>query len=269
MVCPAKTSPDVTQSDNGSEGCILTLIHPKSGNSTSYMLKDGLLQEFHWFKQPYGSWFLGDYVCEDGSLYINTRVDPIFILLPIFSIARLKKGKEQGMFRQLDEILFVNDYPSYQCLLSLAEESMPLVCEVKEIGSSKFFRLDDSKVICWLHCKVLHLKEALMKLDKNYAAQEEKETLKEAVSILGEYVKDDPWLKLLCARLKLDMNDTIKAPSRIDEDLFILQKPPQSSDPQQNKGNNGMAKSGKQVKKLKMETNSHIKEMFSKTRRAT
>ncbi|KAK8943351.1 hypothetical protein KSP40_PGU000656 [Platanthera guangdongensis] len=138
MVCPAKTSHYVTQSDSGSEGCILSLIHPKSGNSTSYMLKDGLLQEFHWFKQPFGSWFLGDYVCEDGSLYINTPVDPIFILLPIFNVARLKKGKERGMFRQLDEILFVNDYPSYQRLLSLAEESMPLVCEVKEfINSSR------------------------------------------------------------------------------------------------------------------------------------
>ncbi|KAH0449985.1 hypothetical protein IEQ34_020677 [Dendrobium chrysotoxum] len=111
------------------------------GNSTWYMLKDGLLQEFHWFKQSYGSWFLGDYVCEDGSLYISTPVDPIFILLPIFCNARLKKGKEQGVFRQIDEILFNNDYPSYQRLVSLAEQSMQLVCEVKDFLSPTKIRV--------------------------------------------------------------------------------------------------------------------------------
>ncbi|XP_020572153.1 ribonuclease H2 subunit B isoform X2 [Phalaenopsis equestris] len=246
VICPVKATQDVNQNENRSgEGCILSLIHPKSGNPTSYMLKDGLLQEFHWFKQCYGSWFLGDYACEDGSLYFSTPVDPIFIFLPIFSNARLKKGKEQGMFRQIDEILFNNDYPSYQCLVSLAEQSMQLVCEVKEIGSSKFFRLDDSKVLCWL-CS------------------------KEAVSILGEYLEDDPWLKLLCSRLKLDINEKMKEAHRIEDDLIFLEKSPTPSHPQKGKGSGGTAKTTneKPSKKLKVETDSrNIKDMFRKVSR--
>lgn len=34
------------------------------GDAISYLHRDGVLQELHWFKQSYGSWFLGDYVCE-------------------------------------------------------------------------------------------------------------------------------------------------------------------------------------------------------------
>ncbi|KAH9290711.1 hypothetical protein KI387_034828, partial [Taxus chinensis] len=46
------------------EGQILHLRHPKSGNPTCYILMDGCIQELHWFKQHYGSWFLGEHVCE-------------------------------------------------------------------------------------------------------------------------------------------------------------------------------------------------------------
>ncbi|KAJ4844080.1 hypothetical protein Tsubulata_027510, partial [Turnera subulata] len=177
-----------------SVGRLLSLRHPKSGSTTCYLLNDGLLQELHWFKQPYSSWFLGDYVCADGRLYTATPVDPVFVLLPIFEEARMKKGNDPGKFRQLDEILFVNGHPGYCHLISIAENCMQLVCDTKEIGSSKFFRLDDSKVLAWLHCKVCRLKEALPSLDKNYAAQNEKNTLADAVTLLGEYLNDEPWL---------------------------------------------------------------------------
>lgn len=35
-----------------------------TGKPTSYGFFGGSLQEFHWFKECYGSWFLGNYVCE-------------------------------------------------------------------------------------------------------------------------------------------------------------------------------------------------------------
>ncbi|CAK7354398.1 unnamed protein product [Dovyalis caffra] len=114
--------------DLGINGCFLSLRHPKSGNATSYLLSNDnegpVLQELHWFKQSYTSWFLGDYVSQDGGLYTATPVDPVFILLPIFEEARMKKRDDLGKFRQLDEILFINDYPGYQHLMSIAENSM-------------------------------------------------------------------------------------------------------------------------------------------------
>ncbi|RWW85452.1 hypothetical protein BHE74_00005863 [Ensete ventricosum] len=48
-----------------------------------------------------------------------------------------------------------------------------------EIGSSKFIRLDNSRVLTWLCCKVQHLKATLLELDKNYTAQEERKTCME------------------------------------------------------------------------------------------
>ncbi|XP_071927941.1 uncharacterized protein [Coffea arabica] len=145
-------APDHDTNGNVS-GNVLSLRHPKTGNKACYLYFDEELLELHWFKQSYGSWFLGDYVCEDGRLYTATPVDPVFILLPIFDEARMKKKDDPGKFRQLDEILYVQGYEGYQQLASIAEKSMQIVCDFKEVGSTKFFRLNDSMVLRWLSYK--------------------------------------------------------------------------------------------------------------------
>jgi len=250
-------------------GQLLSLRHPKSGNKTCYLLVNGLLQELHWFKQSYGSWFVGDYVCEDGRLYTATPVDPVFIMLPIFEEARMKKGDDSGKFRQLDEIMFINGYPGYQHLLSIAENSMQIVCEVKEVGSSKFFRLDDSKVLAWLYHKIRELKQTLCGLDKNYAAQQEKDTIADAVSILREYVKDEPWLKLLCDHLKINLTDATREAPEFETLSAASESNLGSQSALQGKGSDKKsAKTGKQAKKVKVETESrNIKDMFSRASR--
>ncbi|KAG2699828.1 hypothetical protein I3843_07G206100 [Carya illinoinensis] len=250
-------------------GRFLSLRHPKSGKTACYLFINGLLQELHWFKQSYGSWFVGDYVCEDGRLYTATPVDPVFIMLPIFEEARMKKEDDPGKFRQLDEIIFIHDYPGYQHLLSIAENSMQVVCEIKEIGSSKFFRLDDSKVLAWLYHKVCELKETLSVLDKNYAAQQEKDTLADAVSILGEYVKDEPWLNLLCNHLKLNLVEATREALEVENLSPASGSHLDFQSKSQGKGSDQKStKTGKPAKKAKVETESrNIKEMFSRASR--
>ncbi|CAB4266554.1 unnamed protein product [Prunus armeniaca] len=242
-------------------GQLLSLRHPKSGNSMCCLLVNGVLQELNWFKQPYTSWFLGDYVAEDGGLYTATPVDPVFILLPIFEEARMKKGDDLGKFRLVDEIIFVEGYPGYQKLLSIAENCMQVVCEIKEIGSSKFFRLDDSKVLAWMYHKVCQLKQTLSTLDNNYAAREEKDRLIDAVSILGEYL-DEPWLKLLSDRLRIDLTEATRKMS----DIEILPTAAECNGSQEkSKSDNKTTRGGRQAKKPKVETESHnIREMFSR-----
>ncbi|XP_010666826.2 uncharacterized protein LOC104883946 [Beta vulgaris subsp. vulgaris] len=260
--------------DSGTSGTaagnLLSLCHPKSGIATDYLFINEGLHELQWFKKSHISWFLGDYVCEDGSLYLSTPVDPVFIMLPIFVDARMKKGEEPGKFRQLDEILYIEGYPGYQHLLPVLEKSMGIVCEVKEIGSTKFFRLDDSKVLAWLCAKVDRLKQTLLTLDKNYAAQDEKHTLIEAVSIVREYMRDEPWVELLCNHLRLNLQDlTIRAD---DNCLSAPDDMPQRS-VQENGGgestNRKTAKTTRQAKKVKVEKDSHnIKDMFSRATRS-
>ncbi|XP_048436324.1 uncharacterized protein LOC103944575 [Pyrus x bretschneideri] len=88
-----------------------------------------------------------------------------------------------------------------------------------EVGSSKFFRLDDSKVLAWLYHKVCQLKQTISTLDHNYAAREEKDMynfMTDAVSVLGEYVKDEPWLKLLIDCLRIDFTEATRKMSDIE-----------------------------------------------------
>ncbi|TKY74621.1 Ribonuclease H2 subunit B [Spatholobus suberectus] len=258
-------APDPGTDGNGL-GQMILLRHPKSGNATQYLFVNGMLQELQWFKNLYGSWFLGDYISEDGRLYLSTPIDPVFIMLPIFEEARMKKGDDLGRFRQLDEILFIDGYPGYLQLMSVVENCMQVVSEVKEVGSSKFFRLDDSKVLRWLCYKVCQLKQTLPKLDKNYAVQSEKDTLIDAVSILGEYLKEKPWLQLLCNHLKLTILEVIgKAQVNAEGSNSGLCNELQE---QSNDKKATTARKGRQAKKVKLETESHnIKEMFSRASR--
>ncbi|CAA2975774.1 ribonuclease H2 subunit B [Olea europaea subsp. europaea] len=240
-----------------------------TGNMACYLFIDGVLQELHWFKQSYGSWFLGDYVCEDGRLYTATPVDPVFILLPIFEEARMKKGDDLGMFRQLDEIVYIDGYPGYHSLLSIAEKSMQIVCDLKEIGSIKFFRLNDLKVLRWLTYKVHQLKKAIPTLDKNYAARDEKDTLFDAVSIVGEYLKEEPWLNLLCSKFKLNLQEAVNSQDT-EVVLHSNGSGPSSFNPVQesNKVDKKTVRTTRQTKKAKVEENSkNIKDMFSRAAR--
>lgn len=43
----------------------------------------------------------------------------------------MQKGDDPGMFRQLDEIVYIDGYPGYHSLLSIAEKSMQIVCDLK------------------------------------------------------------------------------------------------------------------------------------------
>ncbi|CAO2816574.1 unnamed protein product [Amaranthus hypochondriacus] len=250
-------------------GQLLSLRHPKSGNATNYLFLNEALHELQWFKESHGSWFLGEYVCEDGSLYISTPIDLVFVMLPIFEDARMKKGDDAGKFRQLDEILFIDGYPGYQHLLPILEKSMDIICEVKEIGSTKFFRLNDSKVLAWLCAKVDRLKKTLLALNKNYAAQDDKHTLVEAVSILGEYLKDEPWMELLCSHLRLNLQDLTR---KVDHCSSVPDNMHQSSVQENGRiesTNKQTAKTTRQAKKVKIEKDSHnIKDMFSRATRS-
>ncbi|WZZ75722.1 hypothetical protein YC2023_087092 [Brassica napus] len=250
------------------EGAEKTRVLIASDNGTCYLFSNEMLQEIQWFKQSYGSWFLGDYISQDGSLYMATPVDPVFILLPIFDEARMKKGEDPGKFRQLDEILFVEGYPEYQHLLPLAEKCMEIVCQTQEVGSMKFYRLDNSKVLAWLSCKVSCLKKTLPELDKNYAAQGEKQTLVDAVSIVGEYLKTEPWLKLLYDHLGLEFVDPTMKETNTENLPNANENKMEYSNSIQEKATKKTGKPGKQTKQAKVETGSkNIRDMFSRASR--
>ena len=47
------------------------------------------------------------------------------------AIIRHKKLRDSGKFKQLDEVFFINGYPGYQYLLSIADNSTQVLYDVK------------------------------------------------------------------------------------------------------------------------------------------
>lgn len=187
------------------QGCLLHLKNPKTGAKSCYMMINETLQEIHWFKEQFSSWFIGNHVLEDGSLYMCTPMDPIFLLLPILDEARMKRADDVGKFRLLEEILYVEGYPGYMNLIQLSQHLLDAVCEVRDIGTSKYYRLDDSKVLSWLCCKVKLTMEGLDTLE-GYDTMLEEAKEAHAIGLLGDYlIKDSPWLVMLCHHLGVDL----------------------------------------------------------------
>lgn len=110
------------------------------------------------------------YVQTDGSFYLATPVDPLFIILPILEQVRMKasvflyqlsllvieeffffhdevfarfwastqwvvmflqKGDDMGKFRSMDDIVSVDGFPGYTCLLPFLSASLDILCEVR------------------------------------------------------------------------------------------------------------------------------------------
>jgi hypothetical protein len=58
------------------------------GLPAEFLLLHGHLQEVNWYKERYRSWFIDDSVQGDGSLYLCTPVDPLFLALPLLEASR-------------------------------------------------------------------------------------------------------------------------------------------------------------------------------------
>ncbi|KAL3677560.1 hypothetical protein R1sor_027508 [Riccia sorocarpa] len=186
------------------DGSLFHLRNPRSGSAACYMILNGALQEVHWFKQRYTSWFLGDSVCEDGSLYLATSFDPLLMVLPVLETARMKKGDDLGKFRALDDMMCVDGYPGYMRLVPLLTSCIHVICEVREAGQSKYYRLDDSKVEGWLLCKVRRITEHLRSTQKSFVGMSEDDMNSYVVGLLSEYLPAEPWLSRLYSCLSLE-----------------------------------------------------------------
>ena len=66
------------------------------GVPTRYLVVDGDLLEIQRIHHAPSSWFIGEDIIQDGSMYLCTRVDPVYLLLPILLKARQTHSTEVG-----------------------------------------------------------------------------------------------------------------------------------------------------------------------------
>ncbi|KYR01642.1 hypothetical protein DLAC_01645 [Tieghemostelium lacteum] len=189
---------------------IISLPHPKTLELTRFIHhpSTNTLLEINKFLSKPSSWFINNSVRHDGSLYLASPIDPLFLILPFLEKLRGNVEKDGGMFGELSSAK--NDESFSQLTrLSFNNDQLSLICQVKDICGHPMYRLDDTKLMLWLRCKVsklsLHLKETNTNIytssSNQVSANVPKEVSKEAlmtmsIGFLGEYLSTNH-IKLL------------------------------------------------------------------------
>lgn len=72
---------------------IIKLSHPRRKIEVPYIIQDNQICEINRAIERPSSWFVDDTVDDDGSLYIATPIDPLFILLQLLEKHRKQVSK--------------------------------------------------------------------------------------------------------------------------------------------------------------------------------
>ncbi|RUS21437.1 ribonuclease H2, subunit B [Endogone sp. FLAS-F59071] len=139
---------------------LVRMPHPRTGFPARYMIQDGIIMEIQKIDPiDKRSWFIGNSVQEDGSLYFMTPIDPLFIAIPMLDHVRKKTSESSGVFLTLDQLFDNVDNPSVARLASLQgfDASLAHVCDIKVTQNMRAYRLNDDKAIAWLKLKVSRL----------------------------------------------------------------------------------------------------------------
>eukprot|EP00056_Hartaetosiga_gracilis_P016605 m.243359 g.243359 ORF g.243359 m.243359 type:complete len:281 (-) comp43119_c0_seq1:10-852(-) len=141
---------------------IVTLPDPRlNGEEHKYLVcKDrGLFEMMKWDDDVPRSLFTGDFVKEDGSLFLPVSVDPLFLLLPFLKESRDK----QNMYVQLEAIIPSHKYCGFRYfdegsdLGERVAKGLAHVCDVRGAGDIRAYRLDDLKLMKWLKAKIMQI----------------------------------------------------------------------------------------------------------------
>jgi len=198
------------------EIALLSLNHPKYGVPFRFALFDNILCEIQSMEESPASWFIDDSVEKDGSLYIVTPIDPLFLMLNFLKRSRRKTLEHEGYFCELNQVL-EGELEATSCapqLYSLFEKAnLSIICDQHSQNLSSY-RLNDDKVLQWLQCKVEQLLETLENspidisissaqsdsFRRSKESQEKKpskvELLRSALGFLSEYV-DETYMDML------------------------------------------------------------------------
>ncbi|XP_077988001.1 ribonuclease H2 subunit B-like isoform X2 [Glandiceps talaboti] len=128
------------------------LRHPKTDQGAMFMFtaNDCKVFEVLRFEDNYRSWFIQETVQQDGSIYMTTPMDPLFLILPY-----LIKADQSGMFMTLDQIVIDEDYPQCTKILGCRGISdLHHIADCKGSGEMKAYRYNKQTTLEWLKGKV-------------------------------------------------------------------------------------------------------------------
>ncbi|KAL5034846.1 hypothetical protein BDV3_004359 [Batrachochytrium dendrobatidis] len=151
-------------SDQSVDVRVLSLPSPATGLASAFLLvpttkthcKTPALFQVHLVEAPFKSWAIDNQIIADGSLYVTTPYDPLFVLAPILDFHRQKSTESPGRFMQWTDLVVDDNFPDFSLLAStLDEHIISSICDINDIENiGLFYRLSDSKFLAWLNAKV-------------------------------------------------------------------------------------------------------------------
>ncbi|KFH72551.1 hypothetical protein MVEG_02840 [Podila verticillata NRRL 6337] len=208
----------------------MLLPNPTSGFPSRYVIQNGKLYEMQVAAaEGIRSWFVGETIQSDGSLYMITPLDPIFMFIPILEIVRQQTSGSAGRFMVVDDIFENDQYTSLRHLTQLhsVEKLLAQICEVRD-GSLKTFRMDDERVMAWLKKKMDHLEanfESIPALVDSITYSESlpsgcrKETITQSsLKLVCAYLSED-WATRLSATYSFPQLDALESRTQVSSVL--------------------------------------------------
>lgn len=163
---------------------IINLTHPRTAAAAKFLIHEKQLFEISTFQERYRAWFIGQSVAANGTVYMTTSIDPLFLALP-FLVAECSDKAVP-----IDQLFVDSDNTKNGRLLEvLTDEQLELVADVKRSGDIKALKYNGEKTLDWLARKCEKLVPTLLEnkihcgssaTSANFVKSEKLETEKES-----------------------------------------------------------------------------------------
>ncbi|CAH1780937.1 unnamed protein product [Owenia fusiformis] len=141
-----------TDGNNDSKHALCKLKHPKTEKSAYYLFTNENTDSYEVIalKEDFRSWFIGQDVVQDGSVYTCTPVDPLFLVLPY-----MVNASKNDKYMQLDQIVRDENYPECTRLCTCSQgKDLKLIADIKGDDDLKVYRYNKERTLSWLKTKV-------------------------------------------------------------------------------------------------------------------
>lgn len=228
---------------------LVCLPHPKDGQTARFLWRDEQFYEVQRSYRAPSSWFIDEYVEQDGSLYVASKVDPLYLVLPLLKAKRREgdKGPEhEGYFCSLADVLAETSHPQLRLVAKCAgmPDQLQHVCEVKQGWDEPVYRLHDERLLQWLRAKTERVVTAIFGKTKlaplgvdgadpssESEVKRRATVLKMALGFVSEYLSEELF-DTLCSSYGLS-----------SKEIFAVPKP--KNDEEDGDGDEEMADPGK------------------------
>jgi len=214
-------APDKLIDDGDVDTFLHKMPHPQNGVVSLFMFKNKDVYQVMQCKEDYRSWFVDESVQKDGSMYMITPIDPLFLALPY-----LEKSAAQNIFTTLDNILTDENHPEALIKLEqcLTKKNLLNICNCKGSEDIVAYKSDESRILAWLSLKIHKLADHLSSTALNVGLgvkvknfvhvdrdlkQKEEDCKRYAWTMVSDYLPAH-WVDKL--KENLDIKDLVKQP---------------------------------------------------------